>query len=69
MVNNYSLEVKYTYNYFDADEHIKITLYVETKKHLKPIGTWSYSTFTPIGNILAQKKIKKLINEYKPKFI
>lgn len=59
----YFFSTGYTYNIFDADEHLCVYLFKEKKngthKHLE---TWSYSTFmkSSLANYRAESRIKRL---------
>lgn len=62
----------YSYNCFGADEHLRISLFKETRGgKMKHVNSWAYSTF--LSNSLAEKraarKIRELRTTYDAKFL
>jgi hypothetical protein len=64
---NYFFSTKYSYNCFDADEHLNVILWKLTTKGYKRVQTWSYSTFMmkAIATRRAESRIMRLRNVYR----
>lgn len=64
---DYYFSTSYSYNCFDADEHLCVNLWKEKKSgKRKLVGEWAYSTFmkNSLANFRAESRIKRLRKVY-----
>lgn len=64
---DYYFSTGYSYNIFDADEHLCVFLMREKKNGgYKQLSVWSYSTFmqSSLANFRAESRIKRLRKVY-----